>query len=318
MVAPSPPAARDRLERPAGDRLVRLAAAAVVSNLVIVFTGGFVRVTGSGLGCPTWPTCDGRTVVPRPGEESTWHTAVEFGNRLLTFVVLAVAVAVWLRARQVAVDRPDVLRLALALPLGVAAQALLGGITVLTELHPLIVAAHFLLSAALIAVAVALHHRVAPPRDRGPVARPVRRLAVLLVALGGAVLVLGTLVTASGPHAGDESTQRLALDIRDVVRLHTGAVWLTVATSVALWWRARRGDADAVVRRSSGALLLVELAQGTVGYLQYALGIPAALVTVHLLLATVFWVAVLRVWLDVRTGAAAGAGASDRPAVAVR
>lgn len=304
--------------RPAAPLLSRLAVAAIVTNAAIVVTGGIVRVTGSGLGCPDWPTCEGTRIVPSGAADSGWHQAIEFGNRLLTFVVLAVAVAVWVQARRVAAERTDVRRLALALPLGVLAQAVLGGITVLTGLHPLIVAAHFLLSAALIAIATVLHHRVRPARERGVVTGTVRRLAVALLVLGGAVLVLGTLVTAAGPHAGDPDTQRLGLDIRDVVRLHSGTVWLTVATTAAILWRAGRGGADGPVARSVGVLLGVEVVQGAVGYTQYALDIPAALVSVHLALATLFWIAVVRVWLDVRTGMPEGLPATERPAVAVR
>lgn len=303
--------------RPDHPVLSRLAFAALVTNAAIVVTGGIVRVTGSGLGCPDWPTCEGTRIVPSAAADSGWHQAIEFGNRLLTFVVLAVAVAVWLQARKVAPDRPVVRRLALALPLGVLAQAVLGGITVLTGLHPLVVAAHFLLSALLIAVATALHHRVtAHPAPRA-VPEPVMRLGTLLLMLGALVLILGTLVTASGPHAGDPDTQRLGLDIRQVVRLHTGAVWLTVATSVLVWWRTRGGVAP-TLHRSAGILLLVELAQGTVGYVQYFMGVPPELVAVHLLLATLFWIAVVRVWLEARAGAGARSDDRDRPAVALR
>lgn len=304
--------------RPAAPQLSRLALAAVVTNAGIVVTGGIVRVTGSGLGCPDWPTCEGTRIVPSAAAGTGWHQAIEFGNRLLTFLVLAVAVAVWVRARRVARDRPVVRRLALALPVGVLAQALLGGITVLTGLHPLIVAAHFLLSAVLIAIAVALHHRVRPaPAGRGS-PDPVRRVATLLVVLAGLVLVLGTLVTASGPHAGDAATPRLGLDIRHIARLHAGAVWVTVATTVVIWWRARRGDTDRAVRSSAGVLLAIELAQGAVGYTQYALGIPAALVALHLLLATLFWIAVVRVWLDAHAPRAAAESSPGRPAFAAR
>jgi cytochrome c oxidase assembly protein subunit 15 len=315
MVAPSPPAARDRVVRPAGERLVRLAAAAVISNIVIVFTGGFVRVTGSGLGCPTWPTCDGRTVVPRPGEEATWHTAVEFGNRLLTFVVLAIALAVAVEVYRHGRDMPPRLRqLAWALPAGVLAQALLGGVTVLTRLSPLIVAAHFLLSMVLIAISVALWQRA---REHAGVARPVREEDTVadpvaaglrwattgLVVAASAVLVLGTLVTASGPHAGDPGTPRLGLDIRTIAMAHADAVWLLVGLTVALvavTWRHGPRELRSAVR----VLLVVELAQGTIGYTQYAIGIPPLLVAVHIVGAAVVWAAAAAVWVRARPPAA--------------
>lgn len=279
--------------------LRRLSVAAIVTNVAIVVTGGIVRLTGSGLGCPDWPTCRGGEVLPRPGAETGWHQAVEFGNRLMTFLVLAFAVGAWLSARRAARDRPGIRRVAVLLPVGVLAQAVLGGVTVLTELHPLIVATHFLVSMGLIAAATVLYERVA----RWSGARPhvvsgadprVRELAVGLLVVAGTVLVLGTLVTASGPHAGDPGTPRLGLDVRDVARVHAASVWLTVAATLAVWAMAARGQAAPRVARAARALLLVEVAQGSVGYLQYALGVPAWLVTVHLLLASVFWVAVVR------------------------
>lgn len=316
MVAPSPSVARDRLTGSAGDRLVKLAAAAVISNIVIVFTGGFVRVTGSGLGCPTWPTCDGRTVVPRPGEESTWHTAVEFGNRLLTFVVLAIALAVAFEVYRHGRDMPDRLRqLAWALPAGVLAQALLGGVTVLTDLNPLVVAGHFLLSMVLIAIAVALWQRArehagvaAPARAEDTVAEPVaaglRWATTGLAAAAAAVLVLGTLVTASGPHAGDPGTPRLGLDIRTIAMAHADAVWLLVGLTVALvavTWR--HGPPE--LRTAARILLALELVQGTIGYTQYALGIPPGLVAVHIVGAAIVWATAVAVWVRARPPALA-------------
>ncbi|HEX9889035.1 MAG TPA: COX15/CtaA family protein [Nitriliruptorales bacterium] len=289
------------------ETLRALSVAAIVTNVGIVLTGGIVRLTGSGLGCPDWPTCDGDRVLPAPGAEAGWHQAIEFGNRLLTFVVLAVAVAAWVSARAAAPDRPEVRRAALGLPLGVLAQAVLGGVTVLTELDPLVVAAHFLLSMVLLVIATVLYHRVSRLTGHAPEATHVdHRVAWLvgaLVGLAALVLVLGTLVTASGPHAGDPGTHRLGLDIRAVARVHAGAVWLTVATTVAVLVAARRGLAGAPIGRAARTVLGLEVAQGAVGYLQYALGVPAGLVAVHLLLASLFWVAVVRLALSARADA---------------
>jgi heme a synthase len=295
------------------DRLPRLAAAALATNVLIVFTGGLVRVTGSGLGCPTWPTCDGQTVVPRPGgEHATWQTAVEFGNRLLTFVVLAVAIALALEVRKRGRDWPPRLRLlAWALPAGVVAQAILGGITVLLELHPLIVAAHFLLSMVLIAIAVALWQRArehvgaadVPAAPDGEVGRMVaaglRWATTALVVVAGAVLVLGTIVTAAGPHAGDPGTPRLGVDIRLAAIAHADAVWLLVGLTVALvavTWRHGPPELRSAVR----LLLVLELVQGTIGYTQYAIGIPAGLVAAHILGAAVLWATAVAVWVRAR------------------
>lgn len=295
------------------DRLPRLAAAALATNVLIVFTGGLVRVTGSGLGCPTWPTCDGETVVPRPGgEHATWQTAVEFGNRLLTFVVLAVAIALAFEVRKRGRDWPRRLRLlAWALPAGVVAQAILGGITVLLELHPLIVAAHFLLSMVLIAIAVALWQRArehagsadVPATPDGEVGRLVaaglRGATTALTAVAGVVLILGTVVTAAGPHAGDPGTPRLGVDIRLAAIAHADAVWLLVGLTVALvavTWR--HGPPE--LRNAIRLLLVLEVVQGAIGYTQYAIGIPAALVAAHILGAAVLWATAVAVWVRAR------------------
>lgn len=278
----------------------RIALAAVVTNVAIVVTGGAVRLTGSGLGCPEWPTCNAGSVVPvASAEVAAWHQAIEFGNRLLTFVVLAVAVAAFVAALRQRPRRRDVVRLAAVLPAGVLAQAVIGGVTVLTGLHPLIVAAHFLVSMVLIAAAVALHHRV--QAGVGParlLIRPeLRRVQVVLLTVVGAVLTLGTLVTATGPHAGDPNTPRLALDPRTVSQFHADGVFLLLGLTVALWFALRATDAPVGVRRAVAILLGVSLAQGTIGYVQYFTGLPVILVGAHLLGACLVWIAALRVWL---------------------
>lgn len=286
--------------------LRRLALAAIVTNVGIVLTGGVVRLSGSGLGCPDWPTCDGTSLIPPAGSEHGVNQLIEFGNRTLTFLVLAVAVAVWVAARRQEPGDPVTVRLAAILPAGVVAQAVLGGVTVLTGLHPLWVAAHFLVSMVLVAGAVAVHHRVSGrPVDPDAATDPRwRRLAGVLVALAAVVLVLGTVVTGAGPHAGDPGTPRLVLDIRSVARLHAGAVWLLVATTVAALWHGRSAADDrpglTPVGRAAAVLLAVELVQGGIGYAQYFLGVPEVLVALHLLGASLLWIAVLRVYLLVQ------------------
>jgi heme a synthase len=280
-------------ETPARRRLRRFALAAVVTNITIVFTGGLVRVTGSGLGCPTWPTCDGQNLVPVPGgDHAGWQTAIEFGNRLLTFVVLAAAVAVFVQVRRTRPHPPTVERLAWALPAGVLAQALLGGITVLTGLSPLTVASHFLLSMVLIAFAVAIHERVRPvTADALPAPSTGVRYAT--------TVVLGTLVTGAGPHAGDASTPRLGIDIRLLAMAHADAVWLLVGVTVALvavTWRTGSPRLRTAVR----TLLAIEFVQGGIGYWQYATGIPEPLVAAHILGAALMWTTAVAVWMRAR------------------
>jgi heme a synthase len=284
------------LESPARRRFRRFALAAIITNVGIVFSGGLVRVTGSGLGCPTWPRCDEESFVPTPGgAHAGWQTAIEFGNRMLTFVVLAAALAVLYEARRQRAHHPrSVLLLAWGLPLGVLAQAVMGGITVLTGLTPFTVAMHFLLSMVLIAMAVVLHERVRLPDPDAPVRSGLRMATTALVVVAFAVLVLGTLVTGAGPHAGDPSTPRLGVDIRLVALAHADAVWLLVGLTVALVAVTWRGPAR--LSRALRTLLAIQVVQGTIGYVQYATGIPEALVAAHILGAALMWMVAMAVW----------------------
>ena len=256
-----------------------LAISNLVANIAIVVTGGAVRLTGSGLGCPTWPRCTDQSYVPH-GELGI-HGVIEFGNRTLTFVLAVVAIACWvaaLAARRTS-GRSDSrpFWLATVIALGVPAQALIGGVTVLTDLNPWIVSFHLLVSMAIIGVCVALLDEVrGPVRDgSGP---GVRRLAVATFVAGWAVLYLGTVVTGSGPHAGDTDSPRTGLDPLQVSQLHADAVFLFVGLTVALALVA-----GPFARRAAVALLVVELAQGTVGFVQYATDLPIVLVGFHLL-----------------------------------
>jgi heme a synthase len=281
-------------------RLRRFAVAALVTNILIVFTGGIVRVTGSGLGCSDWPTCDGQNIAPTRGSEGEgWHEFIEFGNRLLTFVVLAAAVAVFVQVRRTRPHDRTIELMAWALPLGVVAQAVLGGITVLTGLSPYTVAAHFLLSMALITAAVVLHERVRAPEPAAPPSRGLQHATSVLLVVAGVVLVLGTVVTGAGPHGGDVSAPRFDVDIRLMAIAHADAVWALVGLTVALLavtWRS----GPPRLRRAVRALFLIELLQGALGYTQYALGIPAVLVAGHILGAALLWATATAVWIRAR------------------
>jgi cytochrome c oxidase assembly protein subunit 15 len=254
-----------------------LAIANLVANIGIVVTGGAVRLTGSGLGCPTWPRCTDGSYVPH-GELGV-HGAIEFGNRMLTFVLAAIAIACWLAAL-VASRRADGHRrplvLATVIALGVPSQALIGGVTVLTDLNPWIVSFHLLVSMAIIGVCVLLLDEL-----RGPVrtAAPpgVRRLGWAVFAAGWLVLYVGTVVTGSGPHAGDLDSPRTGLDPLQVSQLHADAVFLFVGLTVGLVLTAAGG-----ARRAAVALLVVQLAQGTIGFVQYFTDLPEVLVGFHL------------------------------------
>ncbi len=297
-------------------RLRRFTFAAIVTNVVIVFTGGLVRVTGSGLGCPTWPTCDGDNLVPVPGgAHAGWQAALEFGNRLLTFVVLAAAIAVFVEVRRTRPHAAVIERCAWILPLGVIGQAILGGITVLTGLLPVTVAGHFLLSMALIATAVIVHEHVVV-RDTGvprqAASRGVQHATTALAAVAAVVLILGTIVTGAGPHGGDIDAPRLDIDIRFAAIAHADAVWmllgLTVALVVLTW---RQGPPE--LARALRLLLAVEIAQGIIGYTQYVLGVPEALVAVHILGAALLWLLVIRVWIVARVATPASQNVQQAP-----
>lgn len=283
--------------------LRRWSLAALATNVMIVITGGTVRVTGSGLGCSEWPTCERGSVTPPPGGEAGWHQYVEFGNRLLSFVVLAAVVGAYLVARRELAEGHRLRRLAGWLVAGVLAQAVLGGITVRLDLHWATVMAHFLLSMVLIAGATVLHHRVRTGDLEAtatvPAAPSTVPAARLVPGIGAVVLVLGTVVTATGPHAGDPGTGRLGVAIQEVARLHSASVWLMVALTVLVLVRARRTGAPRLAR-ASGVLLALEVVQGGVGYWQYLTGVPAGLVLVHVGLATLFWVAA--VWVGLLAG----------------
>ena len=301
---------------PGEQRRLHLAStAALATNVFIVFSGGLVRVTGSGLGCPTWPRCD-ENFVPTPGgAHAGWQTAIEFGNRLLTFVVLAAALwLVWELRRHRDAHPRALRRTAWILPVGVLAQAVMGGITVLLGLTPWTVAMHFLLSMVLIAAAVVVFDWVRRPADATVPGAGVRWATTALAVVGGVVLVLGTLVTGAGPHAGDPDTPRLAADIRLLALAHADAVWLFVGLAVALVAVTWNGPAR--LRAATRALLALQLLQGSIGYLQYATGVPAALVAVHILGAALVWTATVFTWVRARPlpTTAPPAPAAGRPA----
>jgi len=286
-------------ETPERRRLRRFALAAIVTNVGIVITGGTVRITGSGLGCPTWPTCDGDSFVPRAGSEHAgWQMAIEFGNRLLTFVVLAAVVAlVWQLFR----TRPHprtLQRLAWILPTGVIGQALVGGVVVLTGLSPFTVAIHFLLSMVLIFAAVAVHEMVRPRAAEPAPGAAVRHLTTAVAVVAFLVLVAGTITTAAGPHGGDPAAPRLALDIRLAALAHADLVWLLLGLTVALVVVTWRGPAR--LATAARALLGLELLQGVIGYTQYALGVPEALVVLHVIGAALVWTSASAAWVRAR------------------
>jgi cytochrome c oxidase assembly protein subunit 15 len=263
-------------------------AVALVLLGVIVVSGALVRLTGSGLGCEDWPNCNNEKLI----DVSSTHAAIEQINRLFTGlvalgVVLAVAGSVLREPR-----RRDLTWLSWGLVAGVLGQVVLGGITVLVDLHPAAVQGHFLLSMVLIANAVVLLYRAGlPERRRVPRVSVTIRRHVWAVAVSTAVVVvLGTVVTGSGPHAGDERAKRFGFDIGRTAQAHSISVWITVGLVAALMWRLRSRASDrAVLEHVLYAWIGLAVLQGAVGYWQYFTGIPVALVAIHIALATVLF-----------------------------
>nr|WP_196791014.1 COX15/CtaA family protein [Motilibacter aurantiacus] len=286
-------------------RTVRLLAwASVVANVVIVVTGGAVRLTASGLGCPTWPKCGEESYVTH-GELGI-HGAIEFGNRLLTFVLAFVAVLTLIAAVRARPRRSGPVRIALALFLGIPLQAVIGGITVLTKLNPWVVMLHFLLSMVLVGLATLLVQRA--DEGDGParlVVHPMlHRLGLAILAVTAAVLYLGTVVTGSGPHAGDLDAKRTGLDPDRMSQLHADGVFLMVGLTLAMVFALAAVSAPPSARRAALVLLGVELGQGVIGFVQFFTGLPEVLVALHMLGAGVTVVAAVRLVLALRVRAA--------------
>jgi cytochrome c oxidase assembly protein subunit 15 len=264
----------------------------------IVLTGATVRITGSGLGCPTWPECTYGSYTPVAGQaEGAFHAWIEFGNRLLTFLLLFAAVAVVIYAIRKA--RRDLIWRALLQVLGILGQGVIGGITVLTDLNPLAVASHFILSIFLIAGAVSIVARGRSPLiSVRPTETKVKILAQSQVLLTFVVIVIGTLVTGSGPHAGDLDAPRLKLDERAITWLHADAVIALLGVSLALLVLS---EISPETKRRIKIFFAVTLAQGLIGYIQYVTGLPELLVIVHVLGSTLVWIASWRIWLSITT-----------------
>ena len=264
----------------------------------LVITGGAVRITGSGLGCPTWPECTPGSYVPVAGQaEGAFHAWVEFGNRLLTFVLFFAAIAAIIYAFRKA--RKDLLWRAALQLLGILGQGVLGGITVLTDLNPLAVASHFILSIFLIAGAASMVERARTPLvSIRPTEIKLRVLVTAQVALTFIVIVLGTLVTGSGPHAGDAQAPRLNIDSRAISWLHADAVIALLGVSLALFVLS---DLSPVTKKRIKYFFAATLAQALIGYVQYVQGLPELLVILHLLGSTLVWIATWRIWLSVTT-----------------
>ncbi|WSZ44928.1 COX15/CtaA family protein [Streptomyces sp. NBC_00190] len=279
----------------------RAAAAALLMSVVIVVTGGAVRLTGSGLGCDTWPKCTDDSLVATPAQG--FHGAIEFGNRMLTYVLSAAVGWVILAARSAKPWREELTKLGWVQFVIVVANAVLGGITVWTGLNPYSVAGHFLLATSLITVTTVTWQRTqegdSAPRPRVP--GPVRKLAWTLLAVTFVLIAAGTVVTGSGPHAGDRSEiERMPFDWSATAHVHAVAAWVVCALAVAMWLVLRVVDAPVDTRARARDLLIVLLAQGGIGYVQFFTELPELLVAAHMLGSCLVWISALRLALSLR------------------
>jgi heme a synthase len=280
----------------------------VIVQAGILVTGAVVRVTSSGLGCPTWPTCTGSSWFPVAHQKQGWHKYVEYTNRDLTFVLVAVAalafVAVWWHVRSTQPKRRALFWLGTVPIIGTVLQAILGGITVLLKLNPWTVSAHFLLSIALVYVAVVLQYRADEDGD-GPISLTVhpavRKAAWAVTGVGALVILLGVVTTGSGPHSGDAIAARFPLDQRVVAWFHADIVLLFVGLFLGVLLALYVTNAPALAKQRAWYVVIMVGVQATIGYTQWFTGLPEALVIMHVAGAATLWVLLVRFLLTTRT-----------------
>jgi cytochrome c oxidase assembly protein subunit 15 len=255
----------------------------LVLQMSIVVTGGLVRVTGSGLGCPTWPKCTQDSFIPDESQ-SPFHSAIEFGNRLFTFALLVAAITTLLAAWK----REDLRKLAALQVLGIFGQGILGGITVLTKLNPFTVASHLLLSMFLISGATSLQFKVKPFRriDSNAILESGNKYSKALAIIAFLTIFAGTIVTGSGPHAGDWQAPRFNFELYRAAQLHSAFVVLTSLLALFIAAKFPRGIAN--------WLLAVIIGQGLIGFAQWWQGLPQVLVGLHLVGVSLFWFTIWR------------------------
>ncbi len=270
--------------------------ALVVLQAGIIVTGGAVRLTGSGLGCPTWPQCTKGSFTPVPHQaQGKLHSWIEFSNRLLTFLLIVIAIAALIAAVKYSkgrLDRRRVIWLAIWQVLGIFGQGILGGITVLTHLNPLPVSGHFLLSIPLIAGALSLR-QIMLNKEQVAISATTRSLSQVILALTILVITLGTVVTGSGPHAGDIQAKRYGIDPRTISWIHADSVIALISLAIGLFFVVKVADsqeAKELFGRKLNIFLLVALSQGVIGYIQYFTHLPELIVGIHLIGACLVWI----------------------------
>ncbi|MFC7273147.1 heme A synthase [Paractinoplanes rhizophilus] len=292
-----------------------MALASLIANIGLVVTGAAVRLTDSGLGCPTWPKCTDASYTTTSAMGV--HGVIEFGNRLLGIALFVITLACFISAWRQTPRRRRQVRLSVLVLLGIPGQGVVGGITVLTNLNPWVVGLHFLLSMALIAAAYALW-RSTEEGDGAPVflvAAPLRHLTAVMSLVSAAVIVMGVVVTGSGPHSGDNGAKRNGLDPAAVAQAHADLVFLLLGLTAALWFAFRAVHAPRAARAAL-ALLVIELSQGLIGFVQYFTHLPVALVAAHMLGASLVWTGTVAVLLAIRDRPELAAPAPEQPSPA--
>jgi cytochrome c oxidase assembly protein subunit 15 len=299
---PATPSYLQPVLSPTLPQLRRFALAGIIADTAIMSTGAAVRLSASGLGCPDWPRCsNGDVVASHNAGQTLLNTWIEFGNRLLNFPLVAIAALIFIAAWRYQPARRDLRWLAAIQPLGVVAQAVLGGIVVLTKLNPGMVSAHFLLSAGIVAAAVLLYARCTT-FEEPPARRDLRLLSAVLVAVTCAMLAAGTVVTGTGPLAGHADTPRYHLPLEGVTQFHADIGWLLGGLTVALVLGIRLSGAGPRAMRAGWWVVAGLAVQGTLGYVQYFNHLPAGLVWVHVTTAVMLWVAVLWLFFTLSSG----------------
>ena len=273
----------------------RISLANLIAQSLIILTGAIVRLTGSGLGCPTWPNCAPGSLIPVAEQVEGFHKYIEFGNRLLTFAVLAISIALFVVALM---RKKRQIILWGSLPLiGTLLQAVLGGITVLTGLNPFTVMAHFILSIILVAISVKIFAYFSEKTYQYKLPKIVDIYLQILTLIGFIVIVLGTITTGSGPHSGDEIAARFNLDVREVAWLHADSVLLFVGLVIGLQVITRLDKDLFYLQRNAKILLAICVIQGFIGYVQWFSSVPWILVSVHVAGAVITWITLVNLSL---------------------
>ena len=268
----------------------RISLANLIAQSGIIVTGAIVRLTGSGLGCPTWPDCAPGSLIPVAGQVEGFHKYIEFGNRTLTFLVLAISIALFVFS--LLNEKRNIIVWSFLPLIGTLLQAVLGGITVLTGLHPSTVMAHFLLSIILVGISVKIYDYFNNQRTLKALPKIVDKYVKFVTLVGLAVIVLGTITTGSGPHSGDEIAARFNLDIRVIAWLHADSVLLFVGLVVGLLVISRINPESKQIYKITRILFIICLVQGFIGYVQWFNGLPWILVSFHVIGAVITWIAI--------------------------